>query len=435
MARHLAVVRVLRIKMNGKFLFFLLALFLFTHFRQVSIVSKSSTHATGDQSLARRPSTMKEESDSILENNFAAQCIAEGIRADSRAIESARTARVVLGEQWGDVHAFIGKTRAHARCTVSAVTPPVERPGEGSMAITVELSPAAAEDAALDQCREQDAELRGIAERCVRGALDTEALCVVAGKCVWKVALHVAVLDDAGNAADVAVLAALASLLHARRPDVTVVGRDVTVHTEDEREPLPLPVHHIPVAVSFGLFRAKELGDPDVAVLDPTRREEFAAAGTITIACNAQGEVCAVYKAGGLPVHPEVVVRCAEIAEGRARELTKLLADTLKDAAKQHPLATARPLMSAPEPVAYKREEEDVEMLSGSGAWNETPAVDGALPAEDVAPPAVNRTETNGKKESKAEPMEVGKDAMTDDVVVVAEKISRTGRKRSKKRR
>lgn len=368
---------------------------------------------------------MKDESESILENTFAAECIAEGIRADSRSLESARTARIVLGEQFGDVHAFIGKTRAHARCTITAITPPPERPGEGSMAITVELSPAAAEDAAIDQSREQDAELRGIAERCVRGALDTEALCVVAGVCVWKVVLHVAVLDDAGNSADVAVLAALACLLHARRPDVTVVGKDVTIHSEDEREPIPLPVHHIPVAVSFGLFKAKQLGDDDVAVLDPTRREEFAAAGAITIACNAQGEVCAVYKAGGLPISPNVVVRCAEIAEGRARELTKLLADTLKDAAVQHPLSTARPLMSAPEPVAFKREDEDVEMGSGPGAWNETPAVDGALPAKDEAPPVING---DGKKEVIARE----KDVMTDEVVVVSEK---KGRRKNKKRR
>jgi hypothetical protein len=31
-------------------------------------------------------------------------------------------------------------------------------------------------------------------------------------------------------------------------------GSDIVVHSPDVREPLPLSIHHLPVAVSFGLF-------------------------------------------------------------------------------------------------------------------------------------------------------------------------------------
>ena len=75
-------------------------------------------------------------------------------------------------------------------------------------------------------------------------------------------------LDHAGNLADAAALAALAALLAFRRPDVTVApgaGGDkalgssggVTQHAPDVREPLPLSLHHLPLAVTFALFEVR----------------------------------------------------------------------------------------------------------------------------------------------------------------------------------
>lgn len=324
---------------------------------------------------------MKEESESLLENRFATACVQAGVRADGRGLMRARRTRVTLGERWGDAQVWLERTRAAATASVTAITPAPERPAEGSVIITVELSPASGEAAARMAASgarsEAGAALRASVERVVRDsrALDVDALCIVAGARVWAVRVHVDVLADDGNALDAAVLAAAAALLHARRPDVTVSGRDVIVHSPDEREPLPLPVHHVPIAVSFALFRAVDTEADDVSALDPTRREMLAAAGALTLACNAQGEVCAVQKAGGLPLASALLVECAKVAEKRAIELTKVLADALKDAAMQHPLATARPLMSNPEPVAVLAPDmppPNVDKIGeGAGAWNE----------------------------------------------------------------
>lgn len=62
------------------------------------------------------------------------------------------------------------------------------------------------------------------------------------------------VLDHGGNLIDACSLAAIASLLHFRRADVSVSGEKVTVHTVAERAPVPLSVHHIPVCVTFGIL-------------------------------------------------------------------------------------------------------------------------------------------------------------------------------------
>jgi exosome complex RNA-binding protein Rrp42 (RNase PH superfamily) len=53
---------------------------------------------------------------------------------------------------------------------------------------------------------------------------------------------------------DCANLATLCALLHWRRPDVTVVGDTVTIHSIQDKQPVPLAMHHIPVCLSFAFF-------------------------------------------------------------------------------------------------------------------------------------------------------------------------------------
>jgi hypothetical protein len=60
-------------------------------------------------------------------------------------------------------------------------------------------------------------------------ALDTEGLCIVAGEKVWSIRVDIHFLDHDGNLVDAACIAAITALLHFRRPDVTVVGEDVTI--------------------------------------------------------------------------------------------------------------------------------------------------------------------------------------------------------------
>jgi exosome complex component RRP45 len=43
-------------------------------------------------------------------------------------------------------------------------------------------------------------------------------------------------------------------MMHYRRPDVTVVGGVITVHSIDDRQPVALSLHHIPIATSFAFF-------------------------------------------------------------------------------------------------------------------------------------------------------------------------------------
>jgi exosome complex component RRP45 len=105
------------------------------------------------------------------------------------------------------------------------------------------------------------------------------------------VELHV--LDNNGNSIDAASLACLAALLHFRRADVTVAGDTVTVHSFQDRAPVPLSIHHTPISISFGVF-----ADGDGVVVDPTVREEMVMDGRLIVSVNAHAELCGVHKIG-----------------------------------------------------------------------------------------------------------------------------------------
>lgn len=307
--------------------------------------------------------TMKDELQPSLQREFTLSALRAGIRVDGRPLDASRIARIELGPAHGQAYISLGRTVAVASASAEAVSPYQDRPAEGSININVELSAASSEAAALEfavhgaQPASDRASmmLRGIVERVIRDsrALDTEALCILVGKKVWAVTIDVAVVDAAGNAVDAAHLAAMAALLHARRNDVSISGTDVHVHPYSEREPLPLPIHHVPLTVSYALFAATTQFPDDIAVLDPLAAEELASDGALTVAMNSNGEVCGLHKAGGLPLDPSLVVRCAQVASERVVQLTELLNKALKDStAKHHPLSVARPVLVAPEPTA-----------------------------------------------------------------------------------
>lgn len=413
---------------------------------------ESPTHVNLDSATAVILSTaMRPELQANLQRDFALAALREGVRVDGRALEAARQARITLGPAHGQAHVALGSSVALASAVAEPVTPYPDRPAEGTLSVSVEISAAASESAALEfgvhganpPSDPASMALRGIVERVIRDsrALDTEALCILAGKKVWAVSVDVSIVDAAGNCVDAAHLAAMAALLHARRNDVSISGTDVHIHPFSEREPLPLPIHHVPLTVTYALFGPSGDFPGDIAAIDPSLQEELAADGMVTVALNAHGEVCGLHKAGGLPIDPGLVGRCARIAADRAVTLTELLNKALKDStAKHHPLSTARPVLVAAEQTAILRNGKskkprsavpdadvddevmtDGQFQGGASLWN-------AVPVDGSAPPAAP-----DMPDSKPSPFErkVGDMAGDDDDGIVDDVFRSAGRKKS----
>jgi exosome complex RNA-binding protein Rrp42 (RNase PH superfamily) len=252
------------------------------------------------------------------------------------------------------------------------------------------------------------AELARMLERQIRDsrAIDMEALCITPGQRVWQLRVDIHVLSDDGNISDAASLAAISALAHFKRPEVTVLrnGKGVKIHSFSEAVPQPLSLHHIPVAVTLGLFNDPEArlksmdfiaastsavmggsssssaasgsgaggeeeegsgsnvasaassssssssglaGTSDFAVLDPTLLEEAVYDGRITFVMNAHRELCGIHKLGGAPLHPQALSAAVKIAGQRAQELVLMVKQAVAAAEKESAARDAASLKAA----------------------------------------------------------------------------------------
>jgi exosome complex component RRP45 len=281
------------------------------------------------------------------ERTFIRNALFDGLRLDGRRDVDTRPLRFAfLGNGVAEVQ--LGRTRVACVITCEIEEPFVDRAHDGSYAFDVVMSPMAS--AAFPRDGITPGKERGcillsfsppqdsvficrVVERTLResGAIDTESLCIVAGSKVWAVSVVLHVLDYAGNVTDACSYAALAALLHFRRPAVSVSGSTVTVHAWREKDPTPLAVHHTPVCVSFGFVQH---GEREVVIVDPSDQEELVVDGTCCIALNAHTEVCSV-QCGGCAVAPDALLRCMALAAVRSREMIDAIQTAVAAALKE----------------------------------------------------------------------------------------------------
>ncbi|XP_020684891.1 exosome complex component RRP45B isoform X2 [Dendrobium catenatum] len=195
----------------------------------------------------------------INEKKFIESALSKNIRVDGRSPVDYRQLTIKFGREDGSSEVQLGETHVIGLVSGQIVQPYRDRPNEGTLAIFTEFSPMA--DPAFEPGRpgEFAIELGRLIDRGLREsrAVDMESLCIVAGKSVWAIRVDLHILDNGGNLIDTANIAALAALLTYRKPECTLGGengQDVVVHDPEVREPLPLIIHHMPVAVTFAFF-------------------------------------------------------------------------------------------------------------------------------------------------------------------------------------
>ncbi|XP_058070291.1 exosome complex component RRP45A-like isoform X2 [Magnolia sinica] len=266
----------------------------------------------------------------INERKFIEQALLSDLRVDGRRLFDYRRLTVKFGREDGASEVQLGQTHVMGFVTAQLIPPYRDRPNEGALSIFTEFSPMADPSFEAGCAGEFAVELGRIIDRGLREsrAVDTESLCVLAGKLVWSIRVDLHILDNGGNLVDAANVAALAALLTFRRPECTVAGEDgqeVTVHPPEIKEPLPLIVHHLPIAVTFAFF-----GNGNIVVIDPTHNEEAIMGGRMTVTMNANSDVCAVQKAGGEGVMQSVIMQCLRVASVKAADMTSKIKNAVE---------------------------------------------------------------------------------------------------------
>ncbi|KAK1175622.1 exosome complex component RRP45 [Acipenser oxyrinchus oxyrinchus] len=271
---------------------------------------------------------MRETPLSNCERQFLVQAIAEKKRLDGRQTYDYRNIKITFGTDYGCCIVDLGKTRVLAQISCELVAPKMNRPTEGILFFNLELSQMASPAFEPGRQSELVVKLNRLLERCLRNSkcIDTESLCVVSGEKVWQIRVDLHLLNHDGNIMDAASIAAITALCHFRRPDVSIQGEDVTVYTPEERDPIPLSIHHMPIFVSFSFFQQGTF-----LLVDPSEREERVMDGLLVIAMNKHREICTIQSSGGIMLLKDQVLRCSKIASVKVTEISELIQKALEN--------------------------------------------------------------------------------------------------------
>ena len=263
---------------------------------------------------------------SNIEEKFINESIKNNLRIDGRSNFDYRKIKINF-ENNGHSIVEIGKTKTMGVITFDIVEPFPDRPTEGFIQFNIELSPMASEQYESSRRSEKSIEISRIIERSLKGSksIDTEALCIIAHKKVWSIRVDVHLIDDYGNIMDACHLAAISALLHFKRPDVSIKGEEYIIHSIEERNAVPLSIHHIPICISFSFFE-----NGTEFVVDPNLKEISISSGDMTIALNTQSEVCGIQKGGGVAVDSNLILQCTKLAAIKSKEITLILKESIK---------------------------------------------------------------------------------------------------------
>lgn len=297
----------------------------------------------------------------------------KGLRLDGRISLDYRDVRIEITRHENTSIASIQCGSTYVVCGLhgEVVTPSKDRPNEGIISFACDMSFKA--DTNGDTCSTTDTDICRMLERSIKesDAIDLESLCVSVGEKVWQLKCSVNVIDSSGgNLVDMCCLAAMASLRAFRKAEVTcttkttvvptaaintdsgsrssastsaVKYQELHVFTADEREPLPLALHHTPLTITFAIFAdivAENSTDSEadtaaptttVLVADPVPAELRAANGSVSYSVNAHRELCGIHKPGHCPISQELMLKGAQLATARALQLHQLLSSALQD--------------------------------------------------------------------------------------------------------
>lgn len=256
-------------------------------------------------------------------------------RIDGRRMDQFRDVDIKFGQSYGHVEVSLGKTKLVVRISAEPTKPYEDRPYEGMFLITTDVSSMASPIFENNRQSDDEAHIARLIEKAIRrsNALDLESLCISSGRSCWLVRADVQYLDFDGGFIDATCIGVIAGLLHFKRPDTSIDGEKTIIYSMDERTPVGLSVLHVPICVTFTMFKGdEETGEPDLFIVDATAQEEAMRDCAITFTMNKSKDLCQLSKAGGPAVEAATLIHCGNISFEIAKKVTdKIYSELNKD--------------------------------------------------------------------------------------------------------
>lgn len=266
---------------------------------------------------------------------FYERHLTESIRPDGRPLGRARDTTIALGavaSAEGSALAKIGSTTMLAAIKMEVMTPSVDSPDEGCIAIDFHMPPICSPIVRPGR----PAEIAPVVSKQLSdtisssGMINLKELSLVSGKAAWMAYLDIYCLDADGALFDAALLSAVAAFSHLQIPAVSLNddGKIVVVSEENggklekdavNKERMKLTLKSVPFSLTCVLHK-------NYILADPTAEEESIMETVVTVVLDSSSQLVSLYKPGG-PVlaYTSAIQDCVALTRQRMKELQKIL--------------------------------------------------------------------------------------------------------------
>ena len=252
-----------------------------------------------------------------LQAEYIEKLIAADTRADKRTLNAGRDITIETGivqNAEGSARVRLGKTEVIAGIKMDVGEPFPDKPNEGVLIVSAELSPIASPHFEPGQPNEESIELARVVDRGIREskAIDTKKLMIKEKEKVWMVYVDIQIMNHDGNLIDAAGIAAIAALLTTEMPEYD--GEKVV----PEKRTGKLPLVCKPVPVTFAKINGK-------LVIDPSFEEENAMGARLTVTTKDDGNICALQKGGTEPLTLNEITTAFDLSIKQGAHIRKKL--------------------------------------------------------------------------------------------------------------
>ena len=242
------------------------------------------------------------------------------IRPDGRKLDEYRPINIGIGSiktADGSAVLKIGKTTVVCGIRAQLTDPPILKPNEGYLVITVDI-PGISRGVSKFASEEAKTLNQTVQEMVNNSKMfDVKSLNIEPSKLSWALFCDVIVCNNDGNALDACMLALVGALKNTQLPNVTV----------EEDNPIPivnsaiknnLVLSEIPVCVSTAIFR------DNYVILDPNAEEEQLSSGMSIVCTLGKGTMCYMSSVGA-GVEGSRKVELFELAKTHADKIRRQL--------------------------------------------------------------------------------------------------------------
>ena len=183
----------------------------------------------------------------------------------------------------------IGNTIIISQIYSKLTSPFIDKPNEGIISFSIDtnhLKPDADYNSSNEDLNEFRIKISNYLEKSLREskALDTNSLCIIPNKLVWKIVIDINVINYDGNAIDACLISALSSWLTYKIPFFRIKNNKIYYDNF-----INLTLIHLPISITYGIFLNN---DKINFILDCDLLEESVMNGFISICANIFKEIC-----------------------------------------------------------------------------------------------------------------------------------------------